>query len=152
MNTTKAELKLEARGVKSFLGREGHGFNASLYINGKKAAFVMDSADGGMYDWRWLDKDAEKAFAEHIEMIPPVGGEFPHNVDADEVMGGLVDDALNARRFARLMKTKTVFRLKSDKDGDWRTLNGGPYSPAAREWLVKKYGDNLGEIMNERKS
>ena len=162
--------KLEAKGIKTFLGSEGHGFNATLWVNGRKAATVIDSADGGTYRWHWTDKFAEKIFEAYVGTLPeevhyweptPINGpkpeptatnSFTFKPDADSVMGKLVDDALNARRFARLMKTKTVFRLKSDKDGDWRTLNGGPYSPAARAWLEKKYGDDLGEIMNERKS
>jgi hypothetical protein len=173
MNTTKnAELKLEARGVKSFLGTEGHGFNATLYINSRKAATVIDSADGGMYHWHWLDKEAEGTFADYVASLPeethyyePVraSGEKPEpnaansftfKPDADSVMSGLVDDAINARRLARLMKSNTLFRLKSEtyKDGEWRKLTGGAFCPAAKEWLVKKYGDDLGEILNERKS
>ena len=46
----------EVKGVKSFIGMEGYGFNATLYRKGKKVAFCIDSGDGGMVDIQWLVK------------------------------------------------------------------------------------------------
>jgi hypothetical protein len=42
-------------GIKSFRGMEGLGFNANLLRDGKKVAFVIDSAQGGCLDIQWVD-------------------------------------------------------------------------------------------------
>jgi hypothetical protein len=41
------------KSVKSFMGREGYGFNANLYRGKKKIAFVRDDASGGEVDVDW---------------------------------------------------------------------------------------------------
>lgn len=40
-------MGLELKGVKTFMGMEGYGLNANLYLNGKKVAFVLDEGNGG---------------------------------------------------------------------------------------------------------
>lgn len=47
---------LQVKNVKSFVGMEGHGFNCSLYIDGKKVAFVIDEANGGEFHYQWDGK------------------------------------------------------------------------------------------------
>ena len=49
------------KGVKTFRGMEGQGFNATLCRDGKPVAHVDDEGCGGCYNWRWLVKDAELA-------------------------------------------------------------------------------------------
>lgn len=48
-----ARLGYHVAGVKSFIGMEGHGYNATLYFEGKKVAFVIDDAGGGPLDVQW---------------------------------------------------------------------------------------------------
>lgn len=43
------------KGVKTYRGMEGEGFNASLYRNGKRVALVIDDATGGPLMFEWLD-------------------------------------------------------------------------------------------------
>jgi hypothetical protein len=50
-----------------------------------------------------------------------------------------VDEALNKRRFDRLSKTRTLFRLVGDKPEVWRTISA-PWSPAVQASIEKKYG------------
>lgn len=48
------------KGVKTFRGREGEGYNATLYRDGKKVAFVTDDASGGQLDIDWEDIHAPR--------------------------------------------------------------------------------------------
>lgn len=81
------------KGIKTFVGMEGHGYNASLYRDGKLVAFVIDDASGGALQIEWKDvsnvlvevetKDykgnpwvvkmtnEEKALHEHATSLPP---------------------------------------------------------------------------------
>ena len=52
-------------------------------------------------------------------------------------------------KLARSCSKKTLFRLKGDPVGDFRTLNGPPYSPAAKAFILGKYGDQVECIANE---
>ncbi|AME18067.1 hypothetical protein AAT1_02041 [Pseudomonas phage AAT-1] len=81
------------KGVKTFVGMEGYGYNGSLYRDGKLVAFVIDDASGGPLQIEWKDvsdglvevetKDykgnpwvakmtnEEKALHEHATSLPP---------------------------------------------------------------------------------
>lgn len=81
------------KGIKTFVGMGGHGYNASLYRDGKLVAFVTDDASGGPLQIEWKDvsdglveveaKDykgnpwvvkmtnEEKALHEHATSLPP---------------------------------------------------------------------------------
>ena len=59
MNNYKKSIKIinnswfSVKGLKTFIGREGHGVNANLYYKGKKVAFLLDSGNGGCLDIDW---------------------------------------------------------------------------------------------------
>lgn len=42
------------KSVKQFRGREGNGFNADLWCQGKKVAFACDDASGGEMQIEWI--------------------------------------------------------------------------------------------------
>lgn len=101
------------KNVKSFMGREGYGFNANLYRGKKKVAFCMDSANGGMLDIDWVvgkipapkdsyptedaysqawaeyrtaNKEEEDLLDNHIATLPPANSDFSEDgltIDAD---------------------------------------------------------------------
>ncbi len=52
------------KGLKSFIGNEGHGFNATLYRDGKAVAFVYDDASGGPVAFEWKDFQGTKVEVE----------------------------------------------------------------------------------------
>jgi len=138
-------------GLKTFIGNEGHGFNATLHINGKKAAFVIDDASGGDYDFHWFDPELRKLFADYVQSLPPypscLEGEppIPHNFDT--ALGDIVSKHEIKTRLARLCRTKTLFRIKGEtyRDGEWRTLKA-PLNELTVSYLVKKYGTQLDTI------
>lgn len=44
------------KGIKTFIGMEGHGYNATLYRDGKAVAFAIDDASGGDLQIEWKDQ------------------------------------------------------------------------------------------------
>jgi hypothetical protein len=67
----------------------------------------------------------------------------------DYLITVLVGKFESERWLKRNTKKKTLFRLKGDKDETYRTVNS-PYSARVKAWIESKYGDEVGEIMNER--
>ena len=55
------------------------------------------------------------------------------------------------KMFTRKCKTQTLFRLKGDKPDEYRAIKAA-FTPAVAEQIRRKYGDQLLEIINERKT
>jgi hypothetical protein len=154
------------KNVKTFRGRDGHGFNASLYKGNKRVATVDDPARGSDYDWHWLDykkprvkitvkshkgdnsersvTPEEKIFVEHVrittdELLEP----------EDCFVGALVDEYETRKYWKSKCRGKTIFTLKEDSENSYRTLNM-EYGQKAKLWLKDKYGVKVKEIINER--
>lgn len=161
-------MSYSVKNVKTFRGNEGTGFNATLYRDNKKVALVDDDAWGGCYSWDWLDYDQPKVevtfknhkgedytikvtpeHAAYIEFLKAQGkdGEFEFE---DSYAGELVNKFLEMRDYKRWCKKQTVFRLKGDKPGEWRTLGLLFSDPRAKKYLADKYGAQVEEILNER--
>lgn len=109
-------MSYSLKSVKTFRGRQGQGFNATLLFNGKPVAAVDDMADGGIYHWRWLAADRAQARADeaaleaHIKTLPPleVNGS-PMEMDADLFVSSLVEDISIAKQIARWCKTSVAW-------------------------------------------
>lgn len=78
------------------------------------------------------------------------GGNEAHTYipDGDCFVSSLVDDYEHVRWAKRKCKKSVLFKLKGDHLHDWRKLNL-PYCVKVKEALVHKYGEQLGEILNE---
>tara|TARA_Y100000310_G_scaffold120945_1_gene119702 strand:- start:1136 stop:1810 length:675 start_codon:yes stop_codon:yes gene_type:complete len=144
----------EVKGVKSFLGREGYGFNATMYREGKKIAFVMDSADGGMYDWEWVDRKEEAILEMNVATLPEQpsgieGADWTLKIDMDWFISGLVEDFENDKTFRTKCKTKTLFSLHSHQNGEY-IIHSAPYTASVKTRIEAEYGKDLKEIINER--
>lgn len=50
-------MNLQLKAVKTFVGHDGYGLNANLYLNNKKVAFVLDEGCGGELDIQFFDKE-----------------------------------------------------------------------------------------------
>lgn len=143
------------RNVRNFRGMEGEGFNATLYRDGRRIAFLVDDASGGEIRIQWADphtRDKEEiCLLEFLKTLPKERSEsVEYSVSPDMFIATLVDEASNESRLRRLFRTQTLFRLKNDKtDGDkWRVLNT-PFFPSAKGQLLKMYGDRLVRVLNE---
>jgi hypothetical protein len=62
----------------------------------------------------------------------------------------LHDKYENDKKFSRLCKNSTLFRLKGDEKGSYRVYKKVPYNEAMKKLLLEKYGDTVEEILNEK--
>jgi len=133
----------EVKNVKTFKGMEGDGFNASLYRNGKKVAFVIDSANGGEYNFQWVDwkspradinitdykgephtfkgSPEEKILYEHIETLPLEKSEYSPDgmkADTDTFVSDLVSKYVSEGWMKRQLKKKYLFQIGKEIGGE----------------------------------
>lgn len=50
------------KGVKYFRGSEGYGYNATVYIDGKKTALAINHGDGGMTFFEYVNPELKVRF------------------------------------------------------------------------------------------
>ena len=145
-------MKLEIKGYKRVRGHDGQGFNATLYVDGKKAAFVDDDGWGGGYQYQWFDQDARLAFAAHVASLPPEKSEyFPEGLkpDADIVIGDLIDrveDEKEHKRMVKLCATACLFTIKGQRAGAYYVTKV-PYNDVSRASILKRHPD--AEFIND---
>lgn len=153
-------IAFEIKKFKSFIGNEGHGFNADLYMDGQKACFVLDDASGGGMQYQWVNRDFEKKFREYIKALPveplkpdaedwekkawPNGRE----VSDDCFMGALVDRHETFARLSRKAKKSIVFSLPKNKKGEYYSVNL-PFSPENKAKLLANPKNAGARIINE---
>lgn len=94
------------------------------------------------------------AVDQHIATIPPIDRTKynlpPYFQSLRYIVIDLVNDWATLRYDQKQCKRRTLFKLKDATDqNQWMQIEG-PYTPAAHAFLVKTYGDNLGEILNAR--
>lgn len=155
--TTAAAPRVELRKIKhaTFASEETECFEAQVYINGVHYGSASNDGKGGCNMYHGVEQYRGDDLYDRLNAIaktmPPV--EFHGtklNVDPDILVGDILAAELEKRRMKRLCARKVLFRIKSEayRDGEWSTLKN-PYTPAAKNYLVTKYGENLGEILNE---
>ena len=134
----------QLKNVKTFMGREGEGFNATLYFNGKKIAHVDDYANGGPVSMNFTNKADEDAFMTYCR----ANSEFDI-----EPEGCIIDDLFNKfqedKFFKRNCKKKTIVLLKSGEKGSHIEFKH-VFDAGMKKHIQKQYGDDLKEIVNER--
>ncbi len=146
------------KGVKSFMGHEGQGYNCTLCKDGKKIASVIAQGDGGEPYFYFENKQVEEALYAFVKTLPKVKTEFPlgdgtkqkieYSEDIGTFVASLVDDYDYAKRMKRLCKIQTVYRLDDTPEDSVMTLKH-PYDAKVKAHLEKKYGKKLVEIVNE---
>lgn len=175
MATTAKQIKVAApkapelavRAVKTFRGMEGAGFNADLYVNGTKAALVIDEGNGGQYLFRWCNVRAEKTLTEYakatlrpenrsVKQLRKLGVFFANGsaglqTRLEEIVAKLVDDWEYQKKLRRICRTTTLFLAPGDDaTKGYRTIKA-PYDGRVREYIIKKYGNKV-RIINEELS
>lgn len=162
--------KYTVRKVKTFVGHEGHGFNAELLRDGVPVAFAIDEGNGGDVRFDWYDRrhvpiellrhGANKpvtlkvpiesaALHEHIkgQTRTEYGETFPLSMDM--FVAELVDEHKMLAAIKRRCKTGTCYRLVGQEPGAYMTTNV-KYSKAFGEAVRAKYGDKLECVYNEK--
>lgn len=177
-------MKATIKGLKSFTGTEGLGFDCNLFLDGKKICQVVNLADGGECNYyfprhknpddpqgensieakilqEWVDAYPKRTHEEMTNLYREVGlgekylqeqiAENPEGekLGVDEIMGVVVEALENERRLRRWCKKATLFNLKGDGPDSYRTVKH-PFDETVENWLTKKYGDKIEEIINKR--
>jgi hypothetical protein len=109
-------MNIELKKVKTFIGNEGQGLNAEVWVDGVKTCFVIDDASGSiMYDFGPVyNKEKFKELEDYVASLPDypleINGEPCFEKDGVTVMmmkpsmEGLIDDAFEKFETARVMK------------------------------------------------
>ena len=156
----------EVKAVKSFRGREGYGFNANLYHNGKKVCFVMDSGNGGCYRYEWTNRDVErvsikhpdsgydykvtpeeKILKDHVEALPEFecyGGMMKH--DSDTFISNLIDSYEYKKKLKSRCRTKTLFTLPDCGENECYTIKA-KFCEKIKTFIMSKHPEAV--ILNE---
>ena len=158
MNTPTLTIK----NYKSCRGKEGDAFSCTLYVDGKKAAFVEYDGWGGMYmvDWspsgsRWASP-AEKRVSAWVKTLPPIecawmdeatGKPAMITPNLDMVIEDTITTAEETKKVKRWCKTKTVVKPTDAPTGEYVTWNSLPCA-ALRLYIAKTYPG--AEIINDR--
>lgn len=151
------------KGVKTFMGTDAGGYNATLYRKGKKVAFVIEEGGGGEAFIQWIPdvrEEEARLLKAHVDSLPLVPFEGhpdkPLKIDESWFVSDLVAKWEFERDVARVEKkvrkdceTKTLFRLTSNKAGEWYVIQA-PCTEERKARLREKYGSTLSEIVNER--
>ena len=138
-------MNLTVIGSKSFQALDGMAWSCTLYIDGKKAAYVIQEGNGGPAYFQWYDKTLEQQFEAYVKTLPLFEGVAQ---DGEMVVGGLLDKLDSEKRIKRWCKTKTVVTFSDSKPGEVSTFNR-PYSPEMKDLLQKNYGNKIVKIHNE---
>jgi hypothetical protein len=167
--------KYEVKGVKFHNGHEGETLaQCSLYRDGVKIALYSDGDWGSEAQFTWMDRQAlkvevktvqydgtpfayqgtpeEALFAAHCAAIPMKFDDTlkkPVATTPDLFVSDLIEEYHTSKRFARFCKKETLFRVKGDQKGEYRTVKA-PFSKRVKDYLTAKYGTSIEEIYNEK--
>lgn len=173
--TTRQYSRLTVKNLRSCEGNEGYAYSATLYLDGKKVGQVRNDGNGGMTFVDFFkrvrgkverDREAEAKVLAYVAEQPdvdmgpdPKAEDYPNPAkrwmmkpDLEWVASQVVEQALEEKEQRGWCRSKVVFRLKGDRDGEWRTIKASwkTQGPQVRAHLAKKYGDKIEEILNER--
>jgi hypothetical protein len=119
-------MKIELRNIKraAFASEETHCFEATIYIDGKRAGDVRNDGHGGPNFYQPFA--LETRLAEYAATLPPVamdmgdGTTETYPQDADILIGDLLEDHLLAKDLKRAMTNKILF-TKVGSEGIFET-------------------------------
>lgn len=146
--------KYEVKNVKSFMGREGYGYECTLYKDGVRIGTVTDTADGGCADY-YLNKGEKELLDTYCKTLPKVDSgldcgdeDSTIDVDADIFVARLVDEYEKSKEMRGWCRKGTIFRINGMEEGRYRSLKS-KFSQQVKEYLEKKYAGQGLVIMNE---
>lgn len=139
----------EIKGLKFFRGNEGHGFNATVYKDGRKLGLVINEGNGGCFNYE-MERTDQEMLESAARLFAIAEGEKVEEGMGRRFVDGFVEAMAIAKetdgKLRRAMKNKLVFTLPGDADGDFRTLNA-PYDDRSKAHVLKKYPE--ARILNE---
>jgi hypothetical protein len=135
---------LKIKGLKTWVSRDGGGYQFTLYEAGKKVLFVHNDGNGGCLDLDSLDNgDFLKRLHAHCESLPPRSMDYaglPNEtvpIDVEIFLEELLNDYEQAKIIAKAKKKGVVFTLNGNEK-EFYTL-GTLDMAKAIDYLDKKY-------------
>ena len=157
------------KNARSCKGNEGIAYSATIYYEGKRFAELMNDGNGGSTVYHLVDRGRfheSKPVRDLVDWIrtkPAYLAEYlGENVDLNErwhvehavdaYFSWLLDRIDEDKALRRLCKTKVLFRVRGDRQGEWHTMRADwkTKETEIRAYLAKNYGDRIIEIANER--
>ena len=144
--------RLTLKKIKTFIGHEGYGLNADLYLDDVKVAFVLDDANGGEVDYQFTDKASEERVWAFVKSTPDdeytkemrtqeYWMKYPKAIEThklDSLVNDFADNYQEEKRKNRLRKTKVLWNKSTDEKGQfWVTKHLG-HIEKTKEAILKK--------------
>lgn len=145
MKTETEELILSLKNVKIHpdMSDETNCFSASIYLDGKKVGKASNSGRGGCNRYDWNSREVGEKIQKWAS-IQETRYEFDK---LDQIVDNLLYKWEEIKYLKKACKTKTLFRLKGDREDTWRTVKAA-WSQAVHDFMKKKYGDKIERIAN----
>ena len=122
------------KNIKTHKGHEGEPLiQASVYKNGKRVGFYSDGDWGGCPNLMEFSKSDEKDFTDFCKTVSDY--KFEPESDVIYQILAIID---HHKWIKRQSKTKTLFTVKGDEEGSYRTL----------KWTWKENSDKICDYLN----
>ena len=151
-------MKITVNAVKTFIGREGEGYNCNVFVDGVKVAFARDDAGGGMTDYDYVGKTFD-AMRANLKLLDRAIKEYPPLRIEDDIDGFtaiydddgnwaqgidvIISDAVNSflinRKRKSQLKTKVLYTDNTCKDGEYFTIPHKGNAEKCRAYILAKY-------------
>ena len=151
--------KVELKAMKTFMGMDCPGFNANLYINGKKAGMVINDGGGGptLIHWQATKNPTRKAswyedaFMAWCKDHPAAKAWVAEHGDdgwvgIDEIVIDAMLDELETQKYMkRQLRTKVLYRRPGEKyeDGQWHMVKHDGKVGMWRARIIEKFGADV---------
>jgi hypothetical protein len=145
------EPKIEFKKVKTFIGMEGEGMNADVYINGVKCFFMRDGGDGGMIDFdKYSYRDKPNAEVEaNVQLVDAWIAQIPDEIyplthpTPDGRMQLVIKadyELYFAEKYNEFLKAKDALKFEKKKMAMYKTaiVLGDPATPDKYSFLNLK--------------
>lgn len=137
-------MEFTVKNIKTFRGMEGTGYNATLYLDGKKFAEVLDDAHGGEVNIDCFNKDDYAILSNYVLTLPKWKSGFSKEM-YDMTVGLFVENMINkildAKKLEKAKKKGICFKLNTDNKNTFRTINTHDMAIAVNH-LDKQFGNN----------
>jgi hypothetical protein len=141
-------MKIEVKSIKKTTGMEGSGFLCTIYMDGMKIGTAADYGDGGPINMHYDNISARPHLEDEAIRRHPDCVKHPY-LAIECMIGSLVIEKQKETTYKRKCAKNTLFILKTDKKGQYWTINKA-FNKTTKSEIMAEYGNNLVEIINER--
>lgn len=137
------DLTLRNVKINRSMSQETECFSATICLDGKPVGSAMNRGQGGANEYSWKDRDARDRIQSWAEK-QPLEFEFEK---LDQIVGRKLAESEVEAKLRRDCRKMTLFRLKDDPRGHWRTVRAA-YCGDVRKFIDGQYGDKVEFVAN----